>query len=281
MTRAARRRAPAACTTIGRWVIMAGLILMASPASAKILKTRRPAQPGQELLVTVGSGFDYQTDGEQSEYGFPFLLEYGFTPRLKLSVEPSVVSIHGPAGRSVSGFGDLETTVNYEFLSQRRHRPGLAVVGGVKWPTATRAEIGTGRADYSIGTIVSKEFVPADVDFNAVYTRVGDPPGVRVQNTLEASLAAEWHLNLAIDLVAELLTSSGAGGVHGRAGPISGAGGGGGIGVAEQGGRETEGTLGLAEHLNEFLKLEQGAVLKSGGSWQAVIAWEWDFGGGR
>lgn len=270
------RCAPTARMLADCFLIMAVLLTTALPASAKILKTKHPVQPGRELELIMGSGFEYETDSEQSEYGFPFLLEYGFTRALKLTVEPSYFSIHIKKGGSVSGLGDLETTLNYEFLRERRYRPGLAVVGVVKWPTATHAEIGTGRADYSLGAIVSKEFVRFDLDFNALYTFVGSPPGVNLQNALEVSLAGEWHLNPVFDLESEVLTSN-SGGFRGRPGTIAGVGGRGG----NQGGREIEGTLGLAENLNEFLKLEEGMILKSGGSWQAVVAWEWNFGGGN
>jgi hypothetical protein len=52
------------------------------------------------------------------------------------------------------------------------------------------------------------------------------------------------------------------------------------IGDPEQGSNEIEATLGVAEHLNEFLKLEEGVIIQKDGSWQVVFAWEWDFGGG-
>jgi hypothetical protein len=76
-----------------------------------------------------------------------------------------------------------------------------------------------------------------------------------------------------VDVEGEIVTSTQ--GVRGRSGTISG------IGSAEAGGSETEGTLGLAEHLFERLKLEEGGVYKSDGSWQLVFAWEWEFGSGR
>ena len=50
----------------------------------------------------------------------------------------------------------------------RRHRPGLAAEGIVKWPTAKHDEIGTGKTDYSLGAVVSKEFVHVDLDLEAI-----------------------------------------------------------------------------------------------------------------
>ena len=265
-----RRAAPLLALTAA---VLAGA---AVPADAKILKTRRPGQAGPLALV-VGSGFEYEGDSEESEYGFPFLGEYGFTRIVKLSVEPSYVLVRKKAGGTTRGLGDLETTLTLEFPTERRYRPGLALEGVVKWPTARRGSLGTGEADYSVGAIVSKEFVPFDLDLNAVYTFTGSPPGIHLQNTFEGSLASEWHLTHALDVEAEVVTAFGAGGrFRGTPGTLGGFAN---IGGPEQGQSESEFTVGLAEHLNDFLKLEEGVVGKSGGSFQYVLAWEWDFEG--
>ena len=268
-----RQPVAAACV-----LVTAILVVNAAPAGAKILKTRRPGQY-RELALNIGSGFEYGTDSEQTEYGFPFLVEYGFTKALKLSVEPGYVMVRKKNGGSFNGPGDIETTLTCEFPTERRYRPGLALEGVAKWPTARRGELGTGQADYSLGVIVSKEFVQFDLDLNAVYTFIGSPPGAHLENTFEAALAAEWHLTPALDVEAEAITSIGAGGGF-RALPGT-LGGFANLGGAVQGQSESEGTLGLAEHLTTWLKLEEGMVLKSDGSWQAVAAWEWDFGGGK
>ena len=274
-------RAPA-MGRLRRWVaalIAVSLIAVSAPASARILKTKRPGQPGQGLALTIGSGFEYETDPEESEFGYPFLIEYELTKTLKLSAEPSYVQIRskpGQRGTSVSGSGDFETTVEYEFIGERRHRPALTAEGIVKWPTAAYDAIGTHEMDYSIGLIVSKELVGFDLDFNALYTFVGSPPDVPLENSTEVGLASEWHVRPSFDLLAEVVTSTG-GGVRGRSGSLGSLGGrANAIGISES---LTEGTLGFALHLNDFLKLEQGVIAKSDGSFQAVFAWEWDFSG--
>ena len=260
-------------------VALVAALLAAAPASARILKTKRPGQSAGKLALTIGSGFEYETDPEESEFGYPFLIEYEFTKTLKLSAEPSFVQIRskpGQRGTNVSGAGDLETTVEWEFLGERRYRPGLTAEGIVKWPTAAHEVIGTHEFDYSLGLIASKEFVGFDLDFNALYTFVGSPPGVPFDNATEVSLASEYHLRPAIDLLGEVVTSTG-GGVRGGSGGLSNLGGrAGSFGASET---ITEFTLGFALHLNDQLKFEQGAIAKSDGSWQGVFGWEWDFGG--
>jgi hypothetical protein len=284
--RGPRHRGRAFPAIVILWGVLIIVVLLetAAPSSAGIMKTKRkrPSARGtyRELLLVIGSGFEFTTDSEESEYDFPFLVEYGFTRNLKLSAEPDWAYIHFKDGsKPVSGFGDLETTLTFEFIGERRKRPAIATEGIVKWPTAT-SELGTGKADYSIGAVVSKDLVKVELDFNAVYTFAGSPPGIQMKNTGEASIAAEWHLNSVLDLEGEIATNTGSGGgFHGRPGSIGGIGGS--IRAAEPSGAETEGTLGLAELLNPCLKLEEGVILNSDGSWQIVTAWEWDFGEGE
>src|SRR5437870_3670652 len=92
------------------------LLATVVPATAQILKTRmqRPSAGARQLPLNVGSGFEYETDGEESEYGFPFLAEYGFTDQLKLSLEPAYVLIRKKAGGTIRGPGDFETTFTWE-----------------------------------------------------------------------------------------------------------------------------------------------------------------------
>ena len=250
-----------------------------APASARILRTRPAGGDRRPLALLLGSGLEFETDGEETAYGFPFLAEYELTRRFKLGVEPSWILVRKKAGGQVSSPGDLETRLTAELIAQRRSRPGFSVESVVKWPTAHRPDLGTGRADYSFGAILSKEFVRFDLDANALYTIVGKPAGLTLNDTFEASVASEWHVGRDTDIEIEFVTAMGAGGrLHSRASSVGGFGN---IGGPEQGHSESEFTLGIAEHLNPHLKLEQGGTLKSGGSWQFLLAWEYDFAGGR
>jgi hypothetical protein len=276
---AAGRHRPRALLALRYCVLTAIILLPAPPASAKILKTLRQALQSQERTFTVGSGLEFQTDSEGSEYDFPLLFEYTLTDKLKLTVEPNSTYIRKKTHGSIAGFGEMETSLTCDFYAERRYRPGLSALGLVKWPTATHAELGTGKTDYSLGIIASMAFVHADMDFNVLYTFVGSPPGVHLQNTVEVSLSSEWHMNSTLDMEGELGAVIGSGsGFHGQPGTIGGLGRR--SGAPEEGGNEISATLGIAEHLSEFLKLEQGVIVFTDGSWQVVFAWEWDSGGG-
>lgn len=254
-------------------VFLAIFSMSASPISAKIVKTLGRALESQALTLTVGSALEYQTDSEQTVYDFPFLLERSLAPDLKLTLEPNYIYVHSTVGPSVHGFGELEAALTYDFLAERRNRPGLSALGLIKFPTASHAALGTGTTDFSLGVIAGKEFVHTDLDLNVIYTFVGSAPGENLQNTIEASLALEWHISRSLDLVGELLAMNGAGRSHGQSGSIGGL-------AGSESTSELSVTLGAAEHLSEDFKLEQGVIVQSDGSWQAVVAWEWAVGGG-
>lgn len=240
----------------------------------RILRTRQPPSATWDpwLPLTVGSGIEFETDKDQSQYDFPFLLEYNFTQTLKLTVEPLFSHIAAKAKdvRTVSGMGDLETSVEYEFLRERRYRPAFTAVGTVRWPTSTDADIGNPGRDYSLGIIASKDLVFLDLDLTALYTFVGDP---QERDSIEIALAALVPLNHLFDIEAEVVHSFGAGGIRGQPGTLSGAGGG------AAGADLTEGTIGVAWHISKRLKVEQGAIFRSDRTWQIVFAWEWSFTG--
>ena len=155
-------------TTRWQLIIAAALLATSSPAFARILRTRSSPSATWDpwFPLIIGSGVEFQTDKDQTEYDFPFLLEYNFTETLKLTVEPLVTHIEGKAKdvRTVTGAGDLETSLEYEFLRERRYRPALTAEGVIRWPTHTDPDTGNSGRDYSIGLIASKDLVFLDVD---------------------------------------------------------------------------------------------------------------------
>lgn len=256
-------------------LIVALLSATALPASARITRSRsttssataapggRPSLLAPFSSLVFGSGIEYQRDREKTEVGFPILIEYLFTERLKLTVEPKFTRIIGrtPEVRSVGGFADLETTVDYEFLTERRYRPSLAIEGKIKWPTAEDPDLGDPGRDYTLGLIASKDLVFVNIDFNALYTFTGDR---EQDDTVEVTLATEWKVNSYLGLIVEVANGRRMGGMRDRS-----------VGDVN----ETEATVGLSWKVNKFLQLEQGVVFKEHGVWEAVFAWEWSFGG--
>ena len=262
------------CAPVCRCCAIALTAIALFSAQARILRTRvAPSETWDPWLpLTLGSGIEFETNKEQSQVDFPMLLEYNFSQKLKLTVEPNIVYISPKTKdvREVGGVGDLETSVEYEFISERRYRPGITALGSTEWPTATDPDIGDPGRTYSLGLIVSKDLVFVDIDLSALYIFAGDRQN---QDSVEVSGAGEWHLNHFFDIEGEVVHSFGRGGIQGRPGSISG------IGTGDRGIDLTEGTLGIAWHISKRLKIEQGGVLRSDGTWQIVFAWEWSFSG--
>ena len=100
-----------------------------------------------------------------------------------------------------------------------------------------------------------------DVDLNVLYTFAGDRDQ---DDTVEISLATEWHVTHYVGLIAELANARRMGSVRGpEAGELN----------------EMEATVGLSWQVSKYLKFELGIVFKEHGIWEAVFAWEWNFGG--
>jgi len=222
-----------------RWL----LLLVALPAYGRVLTTRpTPSEAWNPVLsLTVGSGVEYEPD----RYEFPLLVEYNLTEQLLLTVEPVVV--YDP---KVAGWGDLETTLGWEFLRERRYRPALTAEAGVRWPTATNTRLGDPGHDYSMGLIASKDFVYADVDVSLHYDVIAED-----ENEVELAVAAEVPINHRWSLLLELVSDF------------------------RDSGSDTEGTAGFAWKANEYLTLEIGGTLQSDGTWKISFAWEWNFAG--
>src|SRR5438105_626940 len=187
--------------------VMATLLAAFAPIlSARILHTKPPPSETWNPWVpfTLGSGVEFETNREKSQYDFPMLIEYNFSERLKLSLEPDITHIEAKTNnaRSITDFSDLETSVEYEFLTERRYRPALTVQGTIKWPTATDSDLGSPGTDYTLGLIASKDLVYVDLDLSALYTFIGDP---KEKDALEVSLAAECPLNHFFDIEAEVV----------------------------------------------------------------------------
>jgi hypothetical protein len=281
------RRAASTPILEGGWALglllaIAWTLASAEPACAQVIgKSKQAGSKGTtpEVPLVIGAGIEFESDGQSREAEYPLVVEYDVTPRLKANLELSYVSIQSKSSdvSSANGVGDFETSLEYEFLSESRLGPALTALGGIKWPTATAPDLGTGETDYTLGLIASKELGDVDVDLGAEYTFVGSPRGVHLGNTFEVSLAAEWELTRLVDLEGEVLYLRGGGATLGNQ-----AGTGAVFPTSSLGGSSTyQFTVGVAEHVNDHLKLEEGVVLEPDGSWQAVVFVEWDFGGRR
>jgi hypothetical protein len=174
-------------------------------------ETARPLKAG---VFEIQTSFEYQTSSDGTERAAPLGLEYGITNRVSLLVEPVLyTSIRPKLGPSATGLGDLEATLSYLVVEERRRLPALEIAGEIKPPTARNAIIGTGKTDFAAYVFASKRYGNFDTHANIGYTFVGKPAGTQLDNIINVAFAGEYFLNKKVDLVAEFLanTSSGAG----------------------------------------------------------------------
>jgi hypothetical protein len=92
-----------------------------------------------------------------------FELAYGLLPHVEISLEAPLISIFNARGagvpRRVSGLGDTNFSVKYNFLREREgsRRPALTVSGALEIPTgSTRRGLGSGVADVSLNGVLQK-----------------------------------------------------------------------------------------------------------------------------
>jgi hypothetical protein len=149
---------------------------------AQVLETEesKPLLRGQ---VEIGTGLEFQTSREGTETALPIAFEYGLTEKLTLLVEPvGFTGIRPKIGTRATGFGDLEITVFYQVLSERKVLPSISVSGEIKIPTARNQLIGTGKTDYTPYLIASKTIGRFFTSANLSYTFIGKPQGVVANN---------------------------------------------------------------------------------------------------
>ncbi|MDB5035725.1 MAG: hypothetical protein JWQ98_2966 [Chlorobi bacterium] len=184
-------------------LIIGGPALIAQPLETETARTL-PAGRGK-----IAANLEYQTAAEGSEIAVPLELEYGITDDLQVIVEPvAYTSIRPKAGRTASGLGDLEATLTYRFVREEASIPALALAGEIKIPVAGDTLIGTGKTDYAAYLIASKRFGPVDMHANIGYSILGNPPGIRLSDVVNGSLAAEYHVSPVIDIVGEVFAST-------------------------------------------------------------------------
>jgi len=133
-----------------------------------------PAQlpaPGQLELELGGLR---KTDSQSSRNSAPYLLKLAFNKEWGVLVGgEAYVSQHGDIGPS-QGVGDTTLTLKRAWIVDEATAFGMEF--GVKLPTANDV-IGSGRSDYTINTIFSRDLGPVhmDANFNATQLGQADP----------------------------------------------------------------------------------------------------------
>lgn len=182
-------------------------------------------------------------------------VEFGVLHHLEVLIEPvPFTSIHPKGGESATGMGDLETTLTYLIVEEKKYVPALALAGEVKIPTARNSQIGSGQYDYRIYAIASKRLGNVDLHMNLGYNITGSPPGVKTRNPFDVAIAAEWFVHPRFDLFTEVtyVSSSSGSSAAGEGTLTDAALAAGGI-PPEIAGSELVGSVGIRAHVNRHL----------------------------
>ena len=155
--------------------------------------------PGQLELELGGLG---SRSGDTRRDSLPYLFKLAFSRQWGVLLGgEAVVSARDDSGNRVRGGGDTGLVLKRAFLVDDATAYGLEL--GVKLPTAGDS-IGSGKADYTLNGIVSKDLGALHVDGNLNLTRLGaiDSGTARTQDGWSAAFSLP--VNARVGSIAEL-----------------------------------------------------------------------------
>ena len=131
-------------------------------------------------------------------------LRFGLTPNLDFHWSSSdfLHVMNGDGNRT--GFGDTWLGLRYRFLGQTKHRPALGLFYTTKVPTASVAlGLGSGRVDYAISFLASKDVHRFHFDFNVIELLAGRPSGLGLDHDTGFALASWLPVGKRLSVVVE------------------------------------------------------------------------------
>ena len=179
-------------------VTLAGAAIAANAADqddADAITPYRPSvsSPAQlplagQLELELGGLRTHSSDARRSSLPYQFKLAFSQEWGVLIGGEAQVWARDG-AGSS-RGVGDTSLVLKRAWIVDDASAFGVEV--GAKLPTANDT-IGSGKADYSVNTIYSRDIGPAHIDANLNATRLGlvDPGSARTQFGASVSVSTE------------------------------------------------------------------------------------------
>lgn len=181
---------------------------MAAQSDNEPVTPYRPSVSNPAQLPAVGQlelelGYLHSKSSDGPRDSIPYLLKLAFSPQWGVLLGGEALVSAGTADTTsrVRGLGDTTLVLKRAFLLDDTTAFGLEV--GAKLPTA-RTPIGSGRADYSLNSIFSRDMGKFHLDVNLNATGIGsiDAGTARLQSGLSAALARQ--LSEQVSLTTEL-----------------------------------------------------------------------------
>lgn len=243
-------------------LIVSGLSLLVLVAarpvvgSAQILETET-ARPVGRGVFKFGGNFEYQRSSEGHETALPLIVEYGFSDRWELALEPvAITKIRPKIGPRATGRGDMEATLTFLARHETSGAPAIALAGEVKFPFAKNRLIGTGRTDFAAYLIGSKRFGSLDLHGNLGYTVVGKPAGAKFKNIFNFAVGGEYKPQPTWSLFGEVLANTAAASQPESASSAT----------PEAPGGEVVGSLGVARYVQKTFRFSMGLSVDNNGA---------------
>ncbi len=159
--------------------------------------------------LTVDTAAELERDAEGKVLILETGVQYQVSKRLQFLVEAILHESQQPDhGDRVRGLGDTDLTLSWLAAGKARWRPSVVLGGKVKLPTAHKAEIGSGKADYSALLILSNEVGELELSFEAEFASPGQPVGLRLNDQFRYALIAEYGVNNFLAVYGELFGNS-------------------------------------------------------------------------
>ena len=243
---------------------------------SQVLETEesKPLLPGQ---FEIGTGLEFQTSKEGYETALPLAIEYGLTHKFTLLVEPvGFTSIRPTTGSSAKGIGDLEITLFYQIVVEKKYLPSISISGEIKFPTAQNPMIGTGETDYTPFLILSKTTGKFFTSINLSYTILGKPEGVVANNLFNYAIGTIFTVTPKSILYGEFYGNTSAFGGEAPEGAVSTDPG---LNTTEFSGGENVGSIGYGYYLKKELLLSFGVSYDNNNAILFRPGIQWRFGG--
>lgn len=158
------------------------------------------------LQVEYGVDADFEAEDFQNQIVLPLTLRFAASERLLLQLDLDTVTSQRSEGeRRMTGVGDTRIGFQIVALKDQRGQPALAFAYFVKLPSASeQKQLGTGRVDHRIVSLLSKKIGETDLDFNLAYLNVGREDSDRRASGGQAALSMTRKLNSRFSFIGEL-----------------------------------------------------------------------------
>lgn len=131
------------------------------------------------LEIEMGWTGAFRSSRYRSQHSVPFLAKLALNDRIQLRLDGvPLQQLRPEEGNRASGIGDWSPGAQWKFLNQTEARPAMALAAAVKLPVASaRKGLGSGKADYTLTFLASKDVEPVHIDLNVAHTWLRRPEG--------------------------------------------------------------------------------------------------------